>query len=413
MPACPECGFWSNELRRFSPSVDGVYYCIDCWGVWDSDLSRRRVAEKSVIEDRVPWYSIHNSLPAPTFCEDLQELQSYQSYFSDSFPWLEIDVDSLTWNASYCNCKRSSHERCRHSSGRCLTGPIEVTSLVRDEEATVYPSLKLSPMVHDEFEVNIHNSLLDIGEIEHNFAQSYERRRPNLLDITLMGRRIGFHVGLHLRRGAECRKQRESAAQRQSAKEELKKQSQAKQKEAIQLAIKKAQIKKQQAAAAAATAAAAQAAALVAAQHAAAAMGNGWQARYNEQQIVAPGPPGYSVTEVTGVSSGHQRLMASWSGVPANVQPPLPPPSNPGPGSNGWTSVPSASGWSSAPTPDVSSGLGATQVAPRPTGWTSAVPTQPGNGTGGSPVPHTPGLQKQSQGWSSVSFATNNSHSGT
>ena len=88
MPVCPDCSLWTPDFTHGEADPWGTWYCNDCWERFEETERQQRVKSGRLLpEDRDLWYS-DSVKPSKLWEHD-------QHIFNPSEEWLEVDTYSL------------------------------------------------------------------------------------------------------------------------------------------------------------------------------------------------------------------------------------------------------------------------------------------------------------------------------
>lgn len=258
MPVCPECSFWTPEFVLGDVDHNGTYvafhyldllfrwYCNGCWQAWEDERREKRLTSGKLLpEDRSLWYtSTTRPVELLDYDRDEPHVQFNQQYQYDR-DWFKVNTYSLVIEGVCVDSNSSS------TPNENLWITSESDDLLRVTvpcKATQYRSLKPRINNDEEFVFDFNFSYLRIS----NESKPDTIRPKSLADISAtvpFPNRILGDMYLRFRDVArEARRfhflQEEEALKKEIEQQQLRKKQQVeiqqKQKDLVQLALKRA-----------------------------------------------------------------------------------------------------------------------------------------------------------------------------
>ena len=235
MPRCPDCKkpFADFDQGEFDPY--GVWFCAPCWDKFEHiEKEERLKSGKLLPEDRVLWYS--NSVKPTKLFEadrDVHDFLGNHANQREDASWLEVDNYSLV-----LEFYAETDDRATRRSDEQNSQPLGSTSYVK--------SLPWRHAVHDDVFFSLDGGYISIGESLPTCSLS------DLPEIWSMQLIVSDRAQLNREKARLLRKARSQesalALKHHEEKEEQRRKQQvqveAKKKELLELAVKRAQQKK-------------------------------------------------------------------------------------------------------------------------------------------------------------------------
>jgi hypothetical protein len=239
MPVCPDCSFWTPDFNMGDVDHNGTWFCNTCWRAWENERKEKRLSSGKLLpEDRELWYTdILQPLKNFDFEDSLTIRLSLTDQFYHDSDWFTVDMSSLTVETYLSESSTSSF----------LTSLTEKSRIVEPCEASRYKTLGIRPIDEDEFAFDFSNCRIKIGDPGFPVCSLRDLSfisfpndviSPNHIKFRALARESRKHRR-HMQE-LEDKRQKEIADQKRRQQQEL----QAKQKELLQIAIKRAQNKK-------------------------------------------------------------------------------------------------------------------------------------------------------------------------
>jgi hypothetical protein len=251
MPVCPECSFWTPNFTDGDVDHAGTYvslcalircyrwFCNGCWRAWEDERKEKRITTGKLLpEDReVSYADIRSPIEDNDYDNPLGfKLSLLERYESDA-DWFHADVNSLTIET---RCRISQDP----SSSSFLNSIEEKAKVVEPLKASWFKTLDWLPARDDEFSFDFTSAKLVIG------SPGFQIKRLSQIPWVYFPQHIKTNMFRRFRLLArEARKHRKNLREveerKEREREELRRKQQVeiqqKQKDLLQLAIKRAQ----------------------------------------------------------------------------------------------------------------------------------------------------------------------------